>query len=92
MKINIELTNYLSSTTIISKETKEYIIFNICNLLYPFAPHISSELYDLHSNRNIAQFTWPKYDEANLTTFLGTYLGQWLVTSAASTMTVSLST
>ena len=67
MKINIELTNYLSSTTIISKETKEYIIFNICNLLYPFAPHISSELYDLHSNRNIAQFTWPKYDEANLT-------------------------
>ena len=67
MKINIELTNYLSSTTIISKETKEYIIFNICNLLYPFAPHISSELYDLHSNRNIAEFTWPKYDEANLT-------------------------
>ena len=67
MKINIELTNYLSSTTIISKETKEYIIFNICNLLYPFAPHISSELYDLHSNRNIAEFTWSKYDEANLT-------------------------
>ena len=67
MKINIELTNYLSSTTIISQETKEYITFNICNLLYPFAPHISSELYDLHSNRNIAEFTWPKYDEANLT-------------------------
>ena len=67
MKINIELTNYLSSITIISQETKEYITFNICNLLYPFAPHISSELYDLHSNRNIAQFTWPKYDEANLT-------------------------
>jgi leucyl-tRNA synthetase len=67
MKINIELTNYLSSITIISQETKEYITFNICNLLYPFAPHISSELYDLHSNRNIAEFTWPKYDEANLT-------------------------
>ena len=67
MKINIELTNYLSSITIISQETKEYITFNICNLLYPFAPHISSELYNLHSNRNIAEFTWPKYDEANLT-------------------------
>ena len=67
MKINIELTNYLSSITIISQETKEYITFNICNLLYPFAPHISSELYDLHSNRNIAEFTWSKYDEANLT-------------------------
>jgi leucyl-tRNA synthetase len=67
MKINIELTNYLNSTTIISQETKEYITFNICNLLYPFAPHISSELYDLHSNRNIAEFTWSKYDEANLT-------------------------
>jgi leucyl-tRNA synthetase len=67
MKINIELTNYLSSTTVISQETKEYITFNVCNLLYPFAPHISSELYNLHSNQNIAEFTWPKYDEANLT-------------------------
>ena len=67
MKINIELTNYLSSTTVISQETKEYITFNVCNLLYPFAPHISSELYSLYSNQNIAEFTWPKYDEANLT-------------------------
>ena len=67
MKINIELTNYLGSTTLISQETKEYITFNICSLLYPFAPHIASEIYDLHTNQNIAEFTWPEFDEANLT-------------------------
>ncbi len=67
MKINIELTNYLGSITTISQETKEYILFNICSLLYPFAPHISSEIYDLHTNQNIAEFTWPEFDEANLT-------------------------
>jgi leucyl-tRNA synthetase len=67
MKINIELTNYLGSTTFISQETKEYITFNICSLLYPFAPHIASEIYDLHTNQNIAEFKWPEFDEANLT-------------------------
>jgi leucyl-tRNA synthetase len=67
MKINIELTNYLGSTTFISQETKEYITFNICSLLYPFAPHIASEIYDLHTNQNIADFKWPEFDEANLT-------------------------
>ena len=67
MKINIELTNYLGSATTISQETKDYITFNICSLLYPFAPHISSEIYDLHTNQNIAEFTWPEFDEANLT-------------------------
>ncbi len=67
MKINIELTNYLGSVTTISQETKDYITFNICSLLYPFAPHISSEIYDLHTNLNIAEFTWPEYDQENLT-------------------------
>ena len=67
MKINIELTNYLGSATTISQETKDYITFNICSLLYPFAPHISSEIYDLHTNQNIAEFRWPEFDQANLT-------------------------
>ena len=67
MKINIELTNYLGSATTISQETKDYVTFNICSLLYPFAPHISSEIYDLHTNQNIAEFTWPEFDQANLT-------------------------
>ena len=67
MKINIELTNYLGSATTISQETKDYITFNICSLLYPFAPHISSEIYDLHTNQNIAEFKWPEFDQANLT-------------------------
>jgi len=67
MKINIELTNYLGSATTISQETKDYITFNICSLLYPFAPHISSEIYDLHTNQNIAEFKWPEFDQSNLT-------------------------
>ena len=67
MKINIELTNYLGSATTITQETKDYITFNICSLLYPFAPHISSEIYDLHTNQNIAEFKWPEFDQANLT-------------------------
>ena len=67
MKINIELTNYLGSATTISQETKDYITFNICSLLYPFAPHISSEIYNLHTNQNIAEFKWPEFDQANLT-------------------------
>ena len=30
-------------------------------------PHISSEIYDLHTNQNIAEFRWPEFDQANLT-------------------------
>jgi leucyl-tRNA synthetase len=66
MKLNIELTKFLNQTTKVSKETKEYITFNICSLLYPFAPHVSSELYDLYSNKNISEFAWPNFDKANL--------------------------
>jgi len=67
MKLNIELSKFLNSTTNVSKKTKEYITFNICSLLYPFAPHMSSELYDLYTNKNISEFSWPNYDKSNLT-------------------------
>ena len=67
MKINIELTKYLSSTQAISKRTKDYIVFNICSLLYPFAPHIASELNNIYTSQNIAELSWPIFDETNLT-------------------------
>ncbi len=67
MKINIELTKYLSSTPAISIRTKDYIVFNICSLLYPFAPHIASELNNMHTSQNIAELSWPIFDETNLT-------------------------
>ena len=67
MKLNIELTKFLNTTTNVSKKTKEYIIFNICSLLYPFAPHISSEIYDHYTNQNISEFSWPNFDKSNLT-------------------------
>jgi len=67
MKLNIELTKYLNSTIKVSKKTKEYITFNICSLLYPFAPHMSSELFDLYTNQNISEFSWPNFDKENLT-------------------------
>ena len=66
MKINIELTKFLNSTIKVSEETKEYIIFNVCSLLYPFAPHISSELYDIYATKDIAEFSWPNFDKDNL--------------------------
>ena len=67
MKLNIELTKFLNSTIKVSKKTKEYITFNICSLLYPFAPHMSSELFDLYTNQNISEFSWPNFDKENLT-------------------------
>ena len=67
MKINIELTKYLSSTPAISIRTKDYIVFNICSLLYPFAPHIASELNNMYTSQNIAELSWPIFDETNLT-------------------------
>ena len=67
MKINIELTKYLSSTPAISIRTKDYVVFNICSLLYPFAPHIASELNNMYTSKNIAELSWPIFDETNLT-------------------------
>ena len=38
----------------------------MCNLLYPFSPHISSEIYNLFSKKDISTLKWPKFDESNL--------------------------
>ena len=68
MKINIELSNYLGSATTTSQETKDYITFNLCSLLYPFAPPYIFRKYMIYiQNQNIAEFSWPEFDQANLT-------------------------
>lgn len=47
---------------ITKEEFKEFII-----LLNPLAPHITSELYEIVFDGEIAEETWPKFDENKLT-------------------------
>ena len=51
MKANNEISSYLNKNTTVSKETKELVFSSMCNLLYPFSPHMSSEIYDLYLNK-----------------------------------------
>ena len=67
MKANNEISSYLNKNTTVSKETKELVFSSMCNLLYPFSPHISSEIYDLYLNKDISTLDWPTYEESNLT-------------------------
>jgi len=66
MKANNEISSYLNKNTTVSKETKELVFSSMCNLLYPFSPHISSEIYDLYLNKDISTLDWPTYEESNL--------------------------
>ena len=54
MKANNEISSYLNKNTSVSKETKELVFSSMCNLLYPFSPHMSSEIYDLYLNKDIS--------------------------------------
>ena len=67
MKANNEISSYLNKNTSVSNETKELVFSSMCNLLYPFSPHISSEIYDLYLNKDISTLDWPTYEESNLT-------------------------
>ena len=67
MKANNEISKYLNKNTTVSKETKELVFSSMCNLLYPFSPHISSEIYDYILNKDISTLDWPTYEESNLT-------------------------
>ena len=66
MKANNAISLYLNQNKTISIETKDLVLETMCNLLYPFSPHISSEIYLLHSNKDISTVDWPAYEESNL--------------------------
>ena len=66
MKANNAISSYLNQNKTISIETKDLVLETMCNLLYPFSPHISSEIYLLHSNKDISTVDWPAYEESNL--------------------------
>ena len=51
MKANNEISKYLNENSTVSKETKDFVFNTMCNLLYPFSPHISSEIYNLFQER-----------------------------------------
>ena len=66
MKANNAISSYLNQNKTISIETKDLVLETMCNLLYPFSPHISYEIYLLHSNKDISTVDWPAYEESNL--------------------------
>ena len=66
MKANNEISKYLNENSTVSKETKDFVFNTMCNLLYPFSPHISSEIYNLFSKKDISSLKWPEFDESNL--------------------------
>ena len=62
MKINNQLSDDLKNNNHISSGVKKDIIQNICLLLNPFAPHISSEIFYKNFNTEITQLSWPNID------------------------------
>ncbi len=66
MKANNEISKYLNENSTVSRETKDFVFNTMCNLLYPFSPHISSEIYNLYSKKDISTIKWPEFDESNL--------------------------
>ena len=62
MKINNQISDYLKNNNHISSGMKKDIIQNICLLLNPFAPHISSEIFYKNFNTEITQLSWPNID------------------------------
>jgi len=67
MKANNEISKYLNDYSTVSKGTKDFVFNTMCNLLYPFSPHISSEVYNLFAKKDISTLKWPEFDESNLT-------------------------
>ena len=66
MKLNNDLSEFLSNSNEISKSSKELIIKNICILLFPMAPHIASEVYENYFSEDLIKISWPEVDTENL--------------------------
>jgi len=66
MKLNNDLSEFLKNPDGVSKNSKDMIIKNLCILLFPMAPHISSEIYEEYFNEDLIQATWPEVDTENL--------------------------
>jgi leucyl-tRNA synthetase len=66
MKFNNELSNFLVKEKNCSNVNKSKIIEDFTTLLYPLAPHISSELDKLFAGGKLSKKTWPKVDTDNL--------------------------
>lgn len=63
MKINNQLSQYLKNNKEVTSEVKKEFIQNICLLLNPFAPHISSEIFYDYFKSDITKFSWPQVDK-----------------------------
>jgi len=66
MKINNQITDYIKSNKVISPEVKKSILQNVCLLLNPFAPHISSEIFQRNFNTEITEHNWPSVNKEKI--------------------------
>jgi leucyl-tRNA synthetase len=66
MKINNQITDYIKNNKVISSEVKKSILQNVCLLLNPFAPHISSEIFQRNFNTEITEHNWPSVNKEKI--------------------------
>ncbi|HEX8854721.1 MAG TPA: class I tRNA ligase family protein, partial [Thermoleophilaceae bacterium] len=70
----MELVNELSSSKDVLYETPEgrsqvrFAAATAASLIFPFAPHLGSEAYELLTGRRVWEDPWPEYDPALLET------------------------
>ena len=66
MKINNQITDYIKNNKVISSEVKKSTLQNVCLLLNPFAPHISSEIFQRNFNTEITEHNWPSVNKEKI--------------------------
>jgi leucyl-tRNA synthetase len=66
MKINNQISEYIKNNKAISYEVKKSTLQNVCLLLNPFAPHISSEIFQRNFNSEITEHNWPSVDKEKI--------------------------
>ena len=66
MKINNQISEYVKNNKSISSEVKKLTLQNVCLLLNPFAPHISSEIFYRNFNSEITEHNWPSVNKEKI--------------------------
>jgi leucyl-tRNA synthetase len=62
----MELVNTIYQHSGASREARRYATASAASLLFPFAPHLGSEVYELITGRRVWEQPWPDVDTAML--------------------------
>jgi leucyl-tRNA synthetase len=62
----MELVNTIYQHSGASREARRYATASAASLLFPFAPHLGSEVYELITGRRVWEQPWPDVDPAML--------------------------